>query len=393
MWPLGRRRDRSSSRPFLTPGAQRQRASQLWRASWRASGLRALGAIGASAAALAAGVLAAHLATARVSARDAGGATSGGTTAAGATAGGAAGGQARTHRGFRLTVAPRRSVTGLPLRAPALTLGVGNAAADPVRPGFVHPPRGGLLFNLETGRVLWQVRPHRRLPIASLTKMMTAYIAASTDPPDAKVLITRQAVRMPGSKVGELPLGKRVDLEPLLYGLMLPSGNDAAVAIAQHVSGRVPAFVKLMNAEAAKLGLSCTRYSSPSGYYDADNFSCATDLAVLAYDDLSIPLLARIVATRYAVIPFPIKHGKLYLSNNNPLLLYGYPKTTGLKTGYTEAAGTCLVGTARRDGVELGVVLLHSPAPGTQAAKLLDEGFEDVYHESPVHSPPIPGGA
>ena len=84
------------------------------------------------------------------------------------------------------------------------------------------------------------------------------------------------------------------------------------------------------------------------------------------------------------MLPFPIKGGKLYLYNNNPLLMYGYPDTTGLKTGYTEAAGTCLVGTARRDGVELGVVLLNSPAPGTQAAKLLDEGFNEVYRLRPI---------
>ena len=134
---------------------------------------------------------------------------------------------------------------------------------------------------------------------------------------------------MPGSKVGVLPLGKHVQLETLLYGLLLPSGNDAAVALAQHMAHSVNKFVTSMNAEAAKLGMGCTHYSSPSGYYDQYNFSCAADLALLAHDDLEAPRIASIVHTYSAVLPFPIKGGKLYLYNNNPLLIYGYPGATG----------------------------------------------------------------
>ena len=118
--------------------------------------------------------------------------------------------------------------------------------------------------------------------MASLTKMMTALIAVETAPPRTPVLITRQAIAQSGSKGGVLPLGRHVRLESLLYGLMLPSGNDAAVAIAQHVAGSIKAFVSRMNAEAARLGMACTRYSSPSGYYDEKNYTCAADLALLA---------------------------------------------------------------------------------------------------------------
>jgi len=173
----------------------------------------------------------------------------------------------------------------------------------------------------------------------------------------------------------------------------LPSGNDAAVALAQHVSGSVGRFVAQMNAEAAKLGLGCTRYASPSGYIDQANYSCAADLAVLAHVDLAQRRLARIARTFRAVLPFPIKGGRLYLVNNNPLLIYGYPGTTGLKTGYTSAAGRCLVATAQRRGVRLGVVLLNSPDPATQARQLLDNGFVGAYHQVPVAEPPIPAGA
>ena len=145
-----------------------------------------------------------------------------------------------------------------------------------------------------------------------------------------------------------------------------------------------------MNGEAAQLGMGCTRYSSPSGYVDAGNFSCAADLAVLAHVDLAQPRLARVVRTLTAALPFPIKGGKLYLYNNNPLLIYHYPGATGLKTGFTDAAGRCLVATAERGGVRLGVVVLHSRNPGTQARQLLDRGFQGVYHQAPVAEPPIP---
>ena len=102
------------------------------------------------------------------------------------------------------------------------------------------------------------------------------------------------------------------------------------------------------------------------------------------------PRIARITRTLHAVLAFPIKGGRLYLANNNPLLVYGYPGTTGLKTGYTVASGRCLVATAKRHGVRLGVVLLDSRAPATQAKKLLDRAFERVYGQRPVPEPPIP---
>jgi serine-type D-Ala-D-Ala carboxypeptidase (penicillin-binding protein 5/6) len=308
----------------------------------------------------------------------------------------------RAHRAT--AAAPRRtppaplqstlSPIGLRLGTPALALsGIGDAIQDPVRIPFHAPPRAGLLFDLDSGRVLWQRNPLTRLRIASLTKMMTALLAVRSGRPDDRVLVTREAIDTDGSKVGVLPLGRHVRFETMLYGLMLPSGNDAAVALAQDLAGSVARFVARMNSEAAKLGLGCSRFASPSGYVDQDNFSCAVDLAELAHLDLAQPRIARITRTAAAILPFPIKGGKLYLYNNNPLLRYGYPGTTGLKTGYTLASGRCLVATAERHGVRLGVVLLDSPDPATQARKLLDRAFEHVYRERPVPEPPIPAGA
>ncbi len=290
-------------------------------------------------------------------------------------------------------VHPPLSPAGLPLGRPPLALSLADPEADPVHLSSPEQPRAGLLFNLDTGRVLWQLHPYARLRIASLTKMMTALLTVRSSPPDAPVRVTRQAEETSGSKVGVLPLGHHVSAETMLYGLLLPSGNDAAVALAQHVAGTVKRFVAKMNFQAAALGMGCTHYSSPSGYYNTHNYSCAADLAELAHVDLEQPRIARVTRTYIAVRPFPIKGGRLYLDNNNPLLIYGYPGVTGLKTGYTIEAGRCLVATAERHGVRLGVVLLHSPAPGTQARKLLDDAFENVYHQRPVPEPYMPPDA
>jgi D-alanyl-D-alanine carboxypeptidase (penicillin-binding protein 5/6) len=303
-------------------------------------------------------------------------------------------GTAAAHTTVVAAAKPTLSAAGFPLSKPALRLaGINTPSTDPIQLQFKYPPVAGLLFNLKTGQVLWQRNPYARVRIASLTKMMTALLTVKASKPDEPVLITKQAVDTSGSKVGVLPLGHHVRLESMLYGLLLPSGNDAAVALAQHVAGNLKAFVSDMNRQAAELGMGCTRYSSPSGYYDKGNFSCAADLAMLAHVDEDQTRIARVVHTYAAVLPFPIKGGKLYLYNNNPLLIYHYPGTTGMKTGFTEAAGRCLVATAERDGVKLGVVLLHSNAPGTQAKQLLDRGFQDVYHLNAVSEPPFPPGA
>ena len=282
--------------------------------------------------------------------------TSGPTSLSRAQLGGAGRTQAPTHHAGR----PGYGVTLAHLR---------------VNPHFKLPPASGMLFDVRTGRVLWERRRTDRLPIASLTKMMTALVVVAHGRASERVLITRAAIDFSGSGVGLLPLHKHVRLETLLYGLMLPSGNDAAIALAQHVAGTQERFIAMMNARARELGLRCTHFTTVSGIIDQGNYSCATDLAVIAHAVLTQPRLARIVATRDAVLPFPIKGGKLYLYNNNALLRMRYPGADGVKTGYTLAAGPCLVAAARRGRKWLAVVLLHSDDPPGQAEKLLGAGF------------------
>jgi D-alanyl-D-alanine carboxypeptidase (penicillin-binding protein 5/6) len=250
---------------------------------------------------------------------------------------------------------------------------------DPISVKFKKPPRSAVVFDLDTGRVLWRRDPTRVLPIASLTKMMTALVVTDRVKAGSKVLITKEALHYEagGSAVGLLPRGKWIGVNTMLYGLMLPSGNDAAIALAQRAAGgSVQRFVRYMNEKAAQMGLVCTHFSTPSGFSDKDNQSCAADLAAIGRAVLREPRLARIVGKRQAIVPFPIKGGKLYLYNHNPLLNQGYPGTTGIKTGYTDAAGRCLVATAKHGAVKLGVVLLDSPDPGKQAMQLLDRGFK-----------------
>ncbi len=290
------------------------------------------------------------------------------------------GGGVRTAAPSAATPAP------LPTAGPAPLGSTGTAPAplavrlddpnDALLVRFDRPPRAGLLFDLDSGRVLWRRNPSRVLPIASLTKMMTALVVADRVPRRARVRITPETLRYRGSGVGLFPRGKLIRVETMLHGLLLPSGNDAAIALAQRAAGgSVRRFVRMMNRRAAGMGLTCTHFSTPSGFRDAGNHSCAGDLAALARAVLRTPRLARIVRRRSAVLPFPIRGGKLYLYNTNPLLRERYRGTTGMKTGYTVAAGSCLVATVRRGRTRLGVVLLRSRDPGRQARRLLDRGF------------------
>src|SRR5918994_87525 len=244
----------------------------------------------------------------------------------------------------------------------------------PVRVEFEQPPRAGVLFDVRTGEVLWERHPRRELAIASLTKMMTALVIAERHRPDERVRITPETLAYEGSGVGVLPEDREVKLEPMLNGLLLVSGNDAAIALAQHDAGSVPRFVRRMNKRARRLGLRCTRFSSPHGLEDRRNHSCPLDLAALARADLANRRISRIARTDHARFPFPIRGGYLDLYNNNPFIRLGAEGITGLKTGYTDAAGRCYVTTARRGGRHLGVVLLHSPNPIEQVPALLRAG-------------------
>jgi serine-type D-Ala-D-Ala carboxypeptidase (penicillin-binding protein 5/6) len=252
--------------------------------------------------------------------------------------------------------------------------GIDLFGAQPLRVHFKHPPRAGLLFDLRSGQVLWARRPLKPLPIASTTKIMTAILTVERTRAGDMTRVTRQALHYTGSGVGVLPRHRRVPVDGLLAGMLLPSGNDAALALAGHISGSNRRFARLMNRRARAMGLGCTHYVSADGI-ERRNRSCAADLAALARVAMSKPRIARLVRRKQARPRFPVKGGHLWLNSTNPLLHLGYRGTIGLKTGFTDPAGHCFVGVARRGSRTYGVVLLHSPDTGLQARKLLDAAF------------------
>ncbi|MGI9081795.1 MAG: D-alanyl-D-alanine carboxypeptidase family protein [Thermoleophilaceae bacterium] len=280
---------------------------------------------------------------------------------------------------------PRASIGPVgPLAPPVLEPGgsleprspapIGLTGVDSFRLRFRKAPRAALVFDVDTGDVLFRRDPLRSRPMASLTKIMTALVVVQETAPEDRVRITRAALRYQGSGIGVLPRGRRVRVETLLNGLLLVSGNDAAIALAVHVSGSERRFVRLMNEKARLWGLTCTRFASSHGLEDG-NRSCPADLAVMSRLAMRDTRITRVVRRSQASFRFPIKGGRLFLVGHNPLLRLGYRGAIGLKTGYTNTAGRCFVGVARRAGRTLGVVLLGSPDPARHAAKLLDLGF------------------
>jgi len=239
------------------------------------------------------------------------------------------------------------------------------------------PPRAGLVFDVATGDVLWRHDPLLILPVASLTKIMTALIVVDRTRPADPVRITQAALNYQGSGVGLLPKGRRVRAEALLNGLLIVSGNDAAIALADHIAGNERRFAAMMNRRARRWGLTCTHFVSSHGL-EAGNRSCARDLAVLTRLAMRKQRIRRIVRLSQAEMRFPIKGGKLFLTGHNPLIRAGYAGTIGLKTGYTGEAGRCFVGVVQRAGHRLGIVLLNSRDPAKHAEKLLDAAFESL---------------
>jgi D-alanyl-D-alanine carboxypeptidase len=228
----------------------------------------------------------------------------------------------------------------------------------------------GLVVEAESGHVLWMASPHKRRAIASLTKMMTALVAVRAHRTTGTFVITPAMTDVPGETIG-LSAGDRVSARDLLAATLLPSANDAANALAVHTSGSVTAFVKRMNATATTLKLHDTRFSNPSGIFDTGNHSSAWDIAVLARQLLATPSLSALVG-RKVYVP---RSGPDYVNTNH--LLWTYSGARGVKTGFTDASGRCLVAAATRGGRTMIAVVLDAGGDEfTEASRMLDWGFE-----------------
>jgi len=227
-----------------------------------------------------------------------------------------------------------------------------------------------VLVDAASGRVLYGKAEQEKRPIASITKLMTALVVTESAESLGQIVeIEPTWTGIEGTSI-YLKAGERLTLEALLYGLLLNSGNDAAVALACACAGDVATFVDWMNQRAKSLGMSNTQFSSPSGLDDEGNWSTAADMAKLAVACMENPQVAQIVGTK------AVSLGGRQFSNHNKLL-WQYEGCIGMKTGYTRAAGRTLVSCAERGGQRLIAVTLNAPDDWVDHTVLLDYGFSD----------------
>lgn len=246
---------------------------------------------------------------------------------------------------------------------------------DIVQHAFSPPlsAAAAIVVDAGTGRVLWQLQPHERRKVASLTKIMTALLALKKLAPNDVVTVDKSVPRVPLVREG-LRAGERVKAWKLFYSMLLYSGNDDALALAIATGGDKWTFVREMNDEAHRLGLRDTHFISPSGVVDRDNYSSAWDMAALTRVALRNERFDKIVRTKIIHVPWSAPtYSKIYVNNN--LMLRSYPGADGVKTGYTHKSGPCLVVSATRHGRTVIAVLLDDPNMYVDGTRLLNFGF------------------
>jgi len=251
-------------------------------------------------------------------------------------------------------------------------------------PGLVVEPddaiqrltaKSAALIEAGTGKVIYERNMNERRYPASTTKIMTLIIALERGNLDDEVTISSNAEGMEGSTLW-LERGDKVTLRELLRGMMMHSGNDAAVAVAEHIAGSVPEFARLMTQRAHELGAVDTNFATSCGLPDPDHYTTAHDMALIAAHGYSLPEFEDIVSTKEAT--FDWVHDDTHMLRNENQLLWLYDGSNGVKTGYTDAAGRCLVSAARRNGIQLVAVVLDSVFMWNDSMELLDYGFANV---------------
>lgn len=263
------------------------------------------------------------------------------------------------------------------MRRVAAVLGVAVALAGSAPAAVAVPDRfpgaAAAYLVLADGKPLWAAHADVPLPSASLTKLMTALVVVESAPAEAIVTVSRTASRATGARMGLIE-GARLAVRDLLAGLLLRSGNDACMALAEHVAGSEARFVERMNARARAWGLAATRFANACGFDAPGHLASANDLAVLAQRLLAVPDLARLVALDKLVVTGT--DGRRYALASTNLLFGVVPGLAGVKTGYTARAGHCLVAYAKRNGREVMVVLLRGSDRWWDAVAMLEQAFD-----------------
>lgn len=235
--------------------------------------------------------------------------------------------------------------------------------------------RSVILMDLESGRVLYEQNSRQELPPASVTKIMTALLVIENGNLEKEVTISEHAADTPESTVYLEP-GEKLTRKDLLYACMLPSANDACVALAESVAGSEESFIQLMNARAQQLGMGNTHYCNPHGLDAEQHYTTAYDLAILSRYSLQNSIFAELVNTQKQIIPWEGRDEDRILLNQNRLL-YRYEGACGVKTGFTRQAGNCVVGAAKRGKMGLIAISLNSPAVYEDLMNMLDYGFNN----------------
>ncbi len=231
-----------------------------------------------------------------------------------------------------------------------------------------------VVMDARTGEILFSEKENVSMPIASTTKMMTALIVVeNVEDLDRTVVIDAESCGIEGSSVN-LFKGEKISVRDLLYALMLESANDSAVALARTVSGSVEAFADLMNEKAKELSMTGTHFTNPHGLEDEEHYSTSLDLARLWQYAMKNEVLREIVSTKTHKIQMAGDNGYRFLSNHNKLLKT-YEYCIGGKTGFTKAAGRCLVTYSVKNGIELVTVTLNDPSDWEDHKNLSDYAF------------------
>ncbi len=237
--------------------------------------------------------------------------------------------------------------------------------------------KSACVINSLTGDVVFSKNMNERLPMASTTKIMTAILAIELCDMDEVITVSRNAALQEGSSA-YLREGSQLYMRDVLYGLMLNSGNDAAVAIAEHICGDEDSFVELMNEKAAEMGLRDTHFVTPNGLPDEEHFTTARELAQIAAFAMLFPEFREIVSTRTMQLNPLNSEETLYFSNHNKMLSL-YEGANGVKTGFTKDAGRCLVSSAERDNMEFIAVTLNDANDWNDHIQMLDYAFSEHY--------------
>lgn len=240
--------------------------------------------------------------------------------------------------------------------------------------------QAAIIVEASTGRVVWEKNADTKTYPASMTKMMTGILALEQMNLRSDIVMSREAAYTESSPLGVLP-GERIRTDELLNGMLLESDNGAAVALGEAMAGSVTAFAGVMNGKAAELGMADTHFVNPNGLTAAGHYSTARDMAKLARYAMQNDQFREIVRQEQRTIRWESPKNKYFQAHNTNKLLGKYEGLTGIKTGWTQAAGGCLAVGAKRNGVELIVVLMKADTPDDRfkdAEKLLDYGFEHV---------------